>query len=81
MHANPLNQMMTASAETQRAQAKGWRDAAQQDRRSADACLQFGDREGHARWLRRAEQCDRWAADCDSAAADFARLAQSAVAA
>lgn len=56
------------------AEARKWRQEARSDRQKADAALRFGDREGHARWLRQAAQCDQWARDSQRAADDFAAL-------
>lgn len=61
-------------AATAEAQARNWRANARSDRAMAEACLARGDREGHARWMRQAAQCDRWAADCESSAEDFRAL-------
>lgn len=56
------------------AEARKWRQEAQSDRKKADASLIYGDREGHARWLRQAAQCDQWARESQRAADDFAAL-------
>lgn len=56
------------------AEARKWRQEARSDRQKADAALRFGDRDGHARWLRQAAQCDQWARESQRAADDFAAL-------
>lgn len=61
-----------------RSQARKWRQEAQSDRKKADASLIYGDREGHARWLRQAAQCERFAAECDESAEQMAALKRRA---
>jgi hypothetical protein len=78
---NPLEQMLAASVESQRGQAKSWRETAKQDRAKADMHLRWGQRELAALSLRNAERCDAWASECDQAADDFERMAGTAVAA